>query len=116
MFFDNFFSSVSLLADLEKEGIYSCGTARKDRRGFPIALKKPLLPNRCVTMGLCIHVTLDNTHLYMHTHVHSHAHIQTYTHTHMYTYIHAHSYSGISRGAWAIVNNEHPIMGMTAWG
>ena len=47
VFFDNFFSSVSLLADLEKNGIYSCGTARKDRRGFLVALKKPSLPNRC---------------------------------------------------------------------
>ena len=37
LFFNNFLS-VSLLADLEKEGIYSCGTARKDRRGFPTAL------------------------------------------------------------------------------
>jgi hypothetical protein len=30
VFFDNFFSSVSLLADLEKEGIYSCATARTE--------------------------------------------------------------------------------------
>ena len=52
VFFDNFISSVSLLIDLEKDGIYSCGTARKDRRGFPMALKKPSLPNRCVTMAV----------------------------------------------------------------
>ena len=83
VFFDNFFSSVSLLADLEKEGVYSCGTARKDRRGFPTALKKPSLPNRCVTMGLCVHVinTLDNTHI-------SYACMKLHTHTHIHTYIH----------------------------
>ena len=64
VYFDNIFPSVSLLADLDKEGIYSCGTARKDRRGFPMALKKPsLLTYRYVTMGLCIYVTLDNTHM-----------------------------------------------------
>jgi hypothetical protein len=60
VFFDNFFSSVRLLADLEKEGIYSCGTARKVRRGFFIVLKKPSLPNRCVIMGLhaCMHACI----------------------------------------------------------
>lgn len=36
----------SLLADLERDGIYSCGTARKDRKGFPEALKKPKLSKR----------------------------------------------------------------------
>ena len=35
VYFDNFFTSYSLLCDLEKSGIYGCGTARKDRRGFP---------------------------------------------------------------------------------
>lgn len=48
-FFDNYFTSVSLLEDLEQDGIYACGTARKDRVGFPEALKKPSLPNRCVS-------------------------------------------------------------------
>ena len=40
VYFDNFFISEQLLADLEKDGIYACGTARKDRRGFPDALKQ----------------------------------------------------------------------------
>ena len=31
VYFDNFFTSVHLLED----GIYGCGTARKDRKGFP---------------------------------------------------------------------------------
>ena len=39
-YFDNFFTSHNLLVDLEKRGIYGCGTARKDRRGFPKELKK----------------------------------------------------------------------------
>ena len=40
VYFDNFFTSEQLLVDLEKDGIYACGTARKDRRGFPAALKQ----------------------------------------------------------------------------
>lgn len=39
VFFDNYFTSHGLLADLVEDGIYSCGTARKDRREFPDALK-----------------------------------------------------------------------------
>ena len=39
-YFDNFFTSHNLLVDLERRGIYGCGTARKDRRGFPEELKK----------------------------------------------------------------------------
>ena len=37
VYFDNFFTSYSLLSDLEKSRINGCGTARKDRRGFPEA-------------------------------------------------------------------------------
>ena len=37
---DSFFTSEQLLADLEEDGIYACGTARKDRRGFPPSLKQ----------------------------------------------------------------------------
>ena len=48
VYFDNFFTSLQLLEDLEKDQIYSCGTARKDRKGFPDQLKKPNLKNRCV--------------------------------------------------------------------
>ena len=50
VYFDNFFTSTQLLTDLERDGIYSCGTARKDRKGFPEALKKPKLSNRSVKM------------------------------------------------------------------
>ena len=41
-----FFTSYSLLSDLEKSGIYGCGTARKDRRGFPEKLKTAKFKNR----------------------------------------------------------------------
>ena len=47
-YFDNFFTSQQLLLDLEKDGIYACGTARKDRRGFPELLKTVKLKTRCV--------------------------------------------------------------------
>ena len=47
VYFDNFFASTELLTDLERNG-YSCGTARKDRKGFTEALTKPKLSNRSV--------------------------------------------------------------------
>ena len=42
IYFDNFFSSVDLLLDLLKLGLYGCGTLRSNRKGFPEDLK-PLL-------------------------------------------------------------------------
>ena len=45
-YFDNFFTSYSLLSDLEKSGIYGCGTARKDRHGFPEKLMTAKFKNR----------------------------------------------------------------------
>ena len=45
-FFDNFFTSEKLLQDLLADGVYACGTARKDRRGFPPTLKQAKLPTR----------------------------------------------------------------------
>ena len=48
VYFDNFFTRLNLLEDLEKDQIYACGTARKDRKGFPDLLKKANLKNRCV--------------------------------------------------------------------
>ena len=38
---DNFFTTVNLFDDLLEDGIYACGTFRRDRRGIPEALKKP---------------------------------------------------------------------------
>ena len=46
VYFDNIFMSFSLLSDLEKSGIYGCGTARKDRRGFPEKLKRAKFKNK----------------------------------------------------------------------
>ena len=39
VYFDKFFTSKELMTKLEEDGIYTCGTARKDRRGFPDKLK-----------------------------------------------------------------------------
>ena len=44
--FDNYFTSFQLLVDLEKEGIYRCGTARRNHREFLAALKNPGLKQR----------------------------------------------------------------------
>lgn len=40
VFFDNYFTSVKLAVDLLADGIYSCGTVRINRKGFPDDLKK----------------------------------------------------------------------------
>ena len=45
-FFNNYFTSAELVSDLLAEGIYSCGTSRKDRRGYPEGLKTVKLSNR----------------------------------------------------------------------
>ena len=45
-FFDNFFTSKSLLCDLEEVGVHGCGTVRTDRKFFPVDLKRPKLKNR----------------------------------------------------------------------
>lgn len=36
---DNYFSSINLFLDLQRNGIYACGTLRSNRRGFPNDLK-----------------------------------------------------------------------------
>jgi hypothetical protein len=38
LYFDNFFSSVSLLNTLLGKGLYACGTARQSYKEFPVAL------------------------------------------------------------------------------
>ncbi|XP_049945780.1 piggyBac transposable element-derived protein 2-like [Schistocerca serialis cubense] len=35
LYFDNYFTSVPLMLDLKKQGIYACATVRKGRAGFP---------------------------------------------------------------------------------
>ena len=39
VYFDNFFTSEQLLCELAEVDIYTCGTAQKDRRGFPPTLQ-----------------------------------------------------------------------------
>ena len=46
VYFDNFFTSPDVLIDLHDRGIYSCGTARKDRKGFPDEFKSIKLKER----------------------------------------------------------------------
>lgn len=43
LYFDNFFSSVPLFDDLLEDGLYACGTFRKDRRGLPLTVKNTKL-------------------------------------------------------------------------
>ena len=46
VFFDNFFTSEKLMQDLLADGVYACGTARKDRKCFPPTLKQAKPPTR----------------------------------------------------------------------
>ena len=41
LFFDNYFSSVKLLRDLEAAGTYACSTVQANRKGIPESVKKP---------------------------------------------------------------------------
>ena len=41
IYFYNFFTSKSLVCDLEEVGLYGIGTAGTDRKHFPEQLKKP---------------------------------------------------------------------------
>ena len=49
-YFDNFFTSMKLLLDLAKVGIYGCGTLRSNRVGFPSDLK-PFVKSGLSTRG-----------------------------------------------------------------
>ena len=56
VYFDDYFTSLKLLEDLENN-IYGCGTARKDRKGFPTQLIKPCLKNRCVHLNVYVYTS-----------------------------------------------------------
>ena len=51
LYFDNFFSSVTLFQDLVEDGIYACGTFRKDRKGLPEVVKNTKLGMLCCYYG-----------------------------------------------------------------
>ena len=57
VYFDNLFTSEQLLRELAEVDIYTCGKARKDRRGFPPTLKEAKLMNRSASVvHVCVHV------------------------------------------------------------
>ena len=109
VYFDNFFTNVKLLEDLLEDGIYGCGTARRDRKGFPPALKKAALKNSLKQRYKIItHTHPRNTHTHTHPYTHTptqHTHprnTQTHTHTlihtptptqHSYTHTHPHTHT-----------------------
>ena len=41
LYFDNFFSSIKLLRDLQERQTYACATVRANRVGLPLAIRKP---------------------------------------------------------------------------
>ena len=65
LYFDNFFSSVSLMEDLLKDELYACGTFRKDRRGLPQAIVKTTLGKRITNIYMRISV-----YIYIHMYIH----------------------------------------------
>ena len=99
VFFDNFFNSFQLLLDLLDDGLYGCGTARSNRKGFPAELKNTKLKNRYDVCTHALHVhawtyTCAHTHTHAHnTHTRTHMHTHT-THTHMHTHTaHTHAHT-----------------------
>lgn len=69
VYFNNF-TNTDLLLDLEKEGIYGCGTVRRNHKRFPDELKDTKLENR-----FYFHQTHANTFnhfiaIWTHTHTH----------------------------------------------
>ena len=51
VFFDNYFSSVKLSEDLLKDAIYSCGTVRANRKGYPKELAKKAVTVKRLSHG-----------------------------------------------------------------
>ena len=53
LYFDNYFSSIDLLLDLYKMGLYGCGTLRSNRKGFPADIK-PFVKKGLSNRGDCV--------------------------------------------------------------
>ena len=67
VYFDNLFTSSRLLEDLLKDGMYACGTARINRKGFPACrAKEDKIDKQVKTNDTCKSVS--------HTHTHTHTH------------------------------------------
>ncbi len=98
LYYDNFFSSVKLCEDLLEEGLYTCGTFRRDRKNVPTEIKETKLGRY-----ICIHFTKKVmlhqcacacTHTHTHTCTHArtctymYVHTRNHTYKHMYTHAH----------------------------
>ena len=95
VYMDNYFKSFKLLEDLEEDGIYACGTARKDRKGFPVDLKNPGLKNRYANL---VHThsrmhARTHTRTYARTHAQASTHAGKHTHTQAHTRTHTHAHT-----------------------
>ncbi|XP_064404486.1 piggyBac transposable element-derived protein 1-like [Halichondria panicea] len=64
IFCDNFFTSVKLFEDLEKDGIHGCGTVRRDRKGLPLELCMYVCGRTCVLVYVCVCVGVWANHMY----------------------------------------------------
>ena len=58
VYFYNFFTSLGLIEDLLKDGIYACGVARKDRKYFP---KQPSVAS--FKQRLAVHSIIHTSHI-----------------------------------------------------
>ena len=96
VFFDNFFTSLELIQDLKEVGIYACGTARKNRRGFPDQLQNPKLNDRYVLYSTMSKTSTCKKYNHMRTYLCTFPHTkQTLYNTHTHTHTHTHSFTCI---------------------
>ena len=56
-YFNNFFTNKQLMPELEN-GVYVCGTVRKDHRGFPDQLMRVNLKNRYTKIIKVLNITI----------------------------------------------------------
>ena len=91
LYYDNFFSSVALCDDLLEDGLYSCSTFRKDRKGVPEVMKT--VPGKHKNIHARTHMYQLRTHTetIIPTHGRTHylkcSHTQTHAYRHIYTHV-----------------------------